>query len=135
MRILKKYLISGVLIASSLLSPSMALAWKLSPEGSFIERKLASRSQGYWESTMSSWAFRGIGIIGASVHEEITNRSLGCDGDPDICGAPEYETDFAYYLAGVRWNDDPPFRFSSGQGDFSGCVTTQTVRLVTQPQC
>ena len=115
--------------------PAIASGWQLSPEGSFIEKKLASRSQSFIERMLSSLTLRGISVIGDSVHEEITNRTLGCDGDADICGAPEYDPDFAYYLAGVRWNDDPPFRFSSGQGNFTGCVTTQTVRLVTQPVC
>ena len=115
--------------------PSFAGAWQLSPEGSFIERKLASRSQNYFEKVLSSISLRGIAIVGNSGHEEITNRTLGCVGDADICGAPEYEPEFAYILAGVRWNDDPPFRFSTGQGNFSGCKVAQTVRLTTQPVC
>lgn len=119
----------------ALLLPMSTNAWQLSPEGSFIERKLGSRSQGFFERMLSSMTYRGVGIIGHSVHEEITNRILGCEGDADICGSPEYEPEYAYFLAGVRWNDDPPFRFSSGQGNFSGCTIAQTVRLVTQPQC
>lgn len=115
--------------------PAIAGAWQLSPEGSFIEKKLASRSQNYFERMLTSMSLRGISIIGNSVHEEITNRTLGCVGDADLCGAPEFEPEFAYILAGVRWNDDPPFRFSSGQGNFSGCTVTQTVRLTTQPAC
>ncbi|HUH59497.1 MAG TPA: hypothetical protein VL001_05405 [Candidimonas sp.] len=115
--------------------PTVATAWQLSPEGSFIEKKLASRSQGFVDRMLSSFAVSGIGIIGNSVHEEVTNRALGCEGDADICGDPEYEPEHAYYLAGVRWNDDPPFRFSRGQGNFKGCVIGQTVRLITQPQC
>lgn len=112
-----------------------AQAWKLSPEGSFIEKKLATRTQSYYERVASHLALRGIEIVGDSVHEEITNRILGCDGDSDICGAPEFNPDFAYQLAGVRWNDDPPFIFASNSGNFSGCRSGQTVRLVTQPQC
>lgn len=112
-----------------------AHAWKLSPEGSFIEKKLANKTQSYYERILSSLALRGIEIVGESVHEEITNRTLGCDGDKDVCGDPEFDPEFAYYLAGIRWNDDPPFRFSSSSGNFSGCTAGQTVRLVTQPVC
>lgn len=115
--------------------PATVFAWQLSPEGSFIERKLASKTQGFLERFLSSTAVKGIDIVGHSVHEEITNRVFGCEGDADICGAPEFEPEFMYYLAGVRWNDDPPFRFAVGQGNFSGCVTSQTVRLITQPRC
>ncbi len=110
-------------------------AFKLTPEGSFIERKLASRDQNFWEKFLSDIALRGIHKIGESVHEEITNRVLGCEGDADICGAPEYDPDNAYILAGVRWNDDPPFRFKKNQGNFSGCEPEKTIRLVTFPRC
>lgn len=110
-------------------------AFKLAPEGSFIERKLASRSQGWREKMLADFALRGIHKIGESVHEEITNRILGCEGDGDICGAPDYEPKNAYVLAGVRWNDDPPFRFEEGHGNFGGCEPGVTVRLVTFPRC
>jgi hypothetical protein len=110
-------------------------ASKLTPEGSFIERKLASRSQSYWEKFLAGMALKGIHKIGEPVHEEITNRILGCVGDADICGAPDYDPKNAYVLAGVRWNDDPPFRFEKNYGNFSGCEAGATVRLVTFPQC
>lgn len=112
-----------------------AEAFKLTPEGSFIERKLASRSQDAWEKILSEFALKGIHKIGEPVHEEITNRILGCEGDGDICGAPDYEPKNAYVLAGVRWNDDPPFRFEQGHGNFGGCEPGATVRLVTFPRC
>lgn len=110
-------------------------AFKLTPEGSFIERKLANRTQGYWEKFLSDAALRGVHIVGESVHEEITNRILGCEGDADVCGAPDYEPKNAYVLAGVRWNDDPPFRFEKNQGNFGGCEPGSTIRLVTFPRC
>jgi hypothetical protein len=117
------------------LLPPPAVAFKLKPEGSFIERKLANRSQSYWEKLLSGSALKGIDKIGESVHEEITNRVLGCEGDEDICAAPDYEPKNAYVLAGVRWNDDPPFRFEKDQGNFGGCEPGSTVRLVTFPRC
>ena len=122
--------------ASSLLCLCFsAEAFKLSPEGSFIERKLASRTQGYWEKTLANYTLKGIHVIGGSVHEEITNRILGCEGDGDVCGDPEFDPMNAYVLAGVRWNDDPPFRFEKGHGNFGGCEPGATVRLVTFPRC
>ncbi|PXX45307.1 hypothetical protein [Undibacterium pigrum] len=131
-----KTLLASSLLALGLLSfTSPIWAFKLKPEGSFIERKLATRSQSEWEKLLAAVAFRGIHKVGESVHEEITNRILGCEGDADICGAPDYEPKFAYVLAGVRWNDDPPFRFERGQGDFGGCQNGATVRLNTFPRC
>jgi hypothetical protein len=129
------FLVLSLLTFLSPITPRMSTAWQLTPEGSYIERKLASREQAFWEGWLSTVTLRGIHIVGASVHEEITNRILGCDGDTDICSDPQFDPRFAYFLAGVRWNDDPPFRFRRGQGNFSGCKAGKTVRLVTQPRC
>lgn len=127
----KKLTVCAIGVAVSI----SAFAFKLSPEGSFIERRLTNASQSWLERVLTSSALSGIHIFGASVHEEITNRILGCDGDQDICGSPEYDPDLAYVLAGVRWNDDPPFRFEKGQGNFSGCEADTTIRFVTYPRC
>jgi hypothetical protein len=132
---MKKSLQLCVIVVAVILTSFPAEAFKLSPEGSFIERKLASRPQSTWERTLSYLALKGIHKFGEPVHEEITNRILGCEGDADICGAPEYDPDNAYFLSGVRWNDDPPFRFEQGHGRFSGCEPGATIRLVTFPRC
>jgi hypothetical protein len=132
---LNKNHLLGAIVAAVFLTSYPAEAFKPSLEGSFIERKLASRSQSTWEKILSYFALQGIHKFGEPVHEEITNRILGCEGDADICGAPEYDPDNAYFLAGVRWNDDPPFRFEQGHGRFSGCEPGATVRLVTFPLC
>lgn len=113
----------------------MSFAWQLSPEGTVKEKKLAALNQTKASKFFSSMATVGVTKVGDSVHEEITNRSLGCDGHSDICGDPDDEPDNAYFIAGVRWNDDPPFMFATGQGSFAGCRASQTVRLVTQPLC
>lgn len=118
-----------------LVTPLVGFSWQLSPEGSFIEKKLANRTQNFVDRFMSSMALRGIHVFGNNVHEEVTNRILGCQGDGDICSSSEFDPDYAYFLTGVRWNDDPPFRFTSSNGNFSGCVASQTVRLITQPLC
>lgn len=127
----KKFLIITLGCAMSL----PVFAFKLSPEGSFVERRLTNKTQSWLESVLASSALSGIHIFGVSVHEEVTNRILGCDGEQDICGSPEYDPDFAYVLAGVRWNDDPPFRFEKGQGNFRGCEADMTIRFVTFPKC
>lgn len=125
------WVIIAVLVGIS----SPAFAFKLTPEGSFIERKLADRKQGWFERFSAASALKGVNILGESVHEEITNRILDCEGDADICGSPEYAPENAYVLSGVRWNDDPPFRYERGHGNFKGCVPDNTIRLVTFPIC
>jgi hypothetical protein len=110
-------------------------AWKLAPEGTEIEKKLAERSSGFWENFLSGSALKGIHKLGNPIHEEITNRTLGCKGDVDVCGDADIEPANAYFIAGVRWNDDPPFKYATGQGKFAGCTPGDTVRLAVQPRC
>jgi len=108
---------------------------KLRPEGTVIEQKLAEREAGYWERRTIKAALAAIQLVGEPVHEEITNRILGCEGDSAICGDPQIEPDNAYVLAGVRWNDDPPFRLGAEYAKLPGCVPDSTIRLVTFPLC
>jgi hypothetical protein len=127
-------------LKSLLLGVAMLISWpshafKLSPEGTFIERRLAAKSQNTYQQIVARFALAGITKIGEPVHEEITNRMLGCEGDADICGSPDYDPKNAYFIAGVRWNDDPPFRFESGHGSFFGCEPGTTIRLNTVPTC
>lgn len=126
-------LLLGLATTAMLTGP--ALGFQLSPEGSFIERKLSSLGQTAWDRFLASLTSAGVDKFGKPVHEEITNRILGCEGDPEICSDPQYDPANAYFLAGVRWNDDPPFRFERGQGLYSGCVAGNTIRLTTSPEC
>lgn len=112
-----------------------ANAFQLSPEGTSFERRLAQKGQPTGERLLGKLVSWGVGSFGSSVHEEITNRSLECEGDADICSDPDWDPVQAYILAGVRWNDDPPFRFESAFGKYSGCKPGNTVRLVVQPEC
>lgn len=124
-----------IAIATALFIPITVMAWQLSPTGTTIERSLSGRTATWYEKLFSSTAIVGVSAVGDSVHEEITNRTLGCNGPSEICGSPDHDPDNAYVIAGVRWNDDPPFKFSGGEGNFKGCKVTDTVRLATQPAC
>ncbi|WP_343602409.1 hypothetical protein [Roseateles sp.] len=110
-------------------------AYQLSPAGTSFERRLAQKGQPTGERLLGKLVNWGVGSFGSPVHEEITNRSLDCEGDADICSDPDWDPAQAYILAGVRWNDDPPFRFESSFGRYSGCKPGETVRLVVQPEC
>ena len=114
-----------------------AAAFSASPEGAKIEKLLVKRSQGYWDSVISKLASNNIRKIKDPVHEEIVNRMRGCgeNGDSEACNDPEIEPANAYVLAGARWNDDPPFRFEAGYGNFKWCEAGSTVRFATFPDC
>ncbi|KQZ57483.1 hypothetical protein ASD53_07560 [Lysobacter sp. Root559] len=108
-------------------------AHKLSPTGTAEERRLSGVG-GSWLSGLERYA-AGLGLkaFGEPVHEEITNRIYGCDGN--VCSGLESTRAPAAVLAGLRWNDDPPFRISSGEGKGTRCKVTQTIRFQTQPYC
>lgn len=111
------------------------VAHQLSPQGTSLERKLATRNQSWYDGILPTLTKVGVEKFGSPVHEEITNRAMDCDGDEAICGDPDWDPALAYVLAGVRWNDDPPFRFEPSFGGYSGCKAGETVRLVVQPKC
>jgi hypothetical protein len=54
-------------------------------------------------------------IMSAPVHERIAHLIYGCNGDKDICSNPEIGTHSApaVVIAGVEWNDNPPFLLTS----------------------
>lgn len=63
----------------------------------------------------------GIHQFSTSVHEALTQLGHGCVGTIEEC--LDVNLDFANtgIIAGVRWNDDPPFRFKKGHGRYSSC--------------
>lgn len=114
---------------------SGAHGFKLSPQGAAVERALVKKDQGAIDKAMTIATRFGIDKIGEPVHEEITNRILGCEGDASVCSDGEWDSGAAYVLAGVRWNDDPPFEFTKGHGAYRGCKYGNVIRLVTFTEC
>lgn len=116
-------------IAMAPLAYGYKLATKASPE----ERQLAGITNSYWTSALGYIAVRGMPLLTEPVHEEITNRIYGCNGD--VCSGSAATQAPAPVLAGVRWNDDPPFRLTPEQARSTDCKSRQTIRFETQPQC
>lgn len=95
---------------------------------------------------------RVAGVLGmllkSPVHEEITQLAYDCDSsgswvEDKSCASADASFANPFVIAGVRWNDLPPFRLSAGQATsckklftFSmACNTNETVRFSTQPEC
>lgn len=112
-----------------------ALAFKLSPEGTELEKSIAKTYPGLWRRTLLWVTDRGVPLFTEPVHEEITSRIYDCQGDKDVCGNPNIGFASAFVLAGVRWNDDPPFRLEEGEAKNTSCKVTETIRFTTQPKC
>lgn len=111
-----------------------ASAYKLAPQSPQEVRKLNGVTASYWKGVEQAIASFSLDVFTEPVHEEVTNRIYGCDGG-ELCEGAEAANVPPSVLAGVRWNDDPPFRLSKGQARGLRCVTGDTVRFETQPAC
>lgn len=120
-------------IAGGLTAP--APAFKLSPQGTAIEQAVARKYSNWWRRIVGGLIEKGLPHFSEAVHEEITHRIYGCQGDPDVCGNPDAGFASPYLVAGVRWNDDPPFRLEEGEGKGTSCKLQETIRFTTQPKC
>lgn len=81
---------AGVLSASGAIAP--AWSYKLAVESSEQERRLANIAPRPWWSI--KWvdallARTSISVFAEPVHEEITNRMYGCNGDAEVCSGGE----------------------------------------------
>jgi hypothetical protein len=108
-------------------------AHKLYTHSTPEERQLAGISSGFFIDLERLLAQRSLYAFSEPVHEEITNRMYGCD--IDACVGGEATAAPAAVLAGVRWNDDPPFRMSRSQANGTKCKVSETIRFETQPSC
>lgn len=115
--------------------PSVSWAFQLSPQGSVLERKLSRMNSSAFDRLTQRLGGVGLSLFSASVHEEITQRIYGCEGDTEFCADADLGMASMYIIAGVRWNDDPPFRLSRDQGKGLGCKVEETIRYITQPAC
>lgn len=115
-------------------SPAATSGMKLAPKGTRVEQAVARQHASWFERTVLKIAGGGIDQFTEPVHEEITQRIFGCDGKTKHCLDSEFAS--PYILAGVRWNDDPPFRLEPGGPKVPGsCKVQETIRFTTQPLC
>ncbi|MFG6207476.1 hypothetical protein [Pseudomonas retamae] len=113
-----------------------ASAFQLRPEVKNGEKLLRASDDAYWRMKMNVVGYWGIEQFTNPVHEIITNRIYGCGSD-DGCAVTvgnrfmQPAAPMAV-LAGVRWNDNPPFRLSDTS--LSGCKNVY-VQLPMQGSC
>lgn len=123
---------AGLVMGTSAFS---AYGYKLAPQSSPEERRLASITASITSDIERTLARFSVSNFTEPVHEEITNRIYGCNGDASICRGYIATTAPAPVLAGVRWNDDPPFRLSPGKARTANCKSSETIRFESQPLC
>ena len=124
---------SWLVFIAALLMASHASAHKLATQSTAEERRLAGITSGKLTSVERLLARWSVSAFTEPVHEEITNRIYGCNGD--VCDGSVATSAPVPVLAGVRWNDDPPFRMTAQQLRGVSCKTRETIRFETQPSC
>ena len=130
----KRIPITAFFVLTFALLHSHVFAFQLSPIGTEAERKFAKR----WgtvikaEIAISETALHNFAD---PVHETLTQKIFGCDGDWNDCADPDLEYAGPYVIAGLRWNDDPVFMLTSGEATNLPCITKDTVSFVTQTRC
>lgn len=105
-------------------SAQTAMAFELTPIPTRGERLAAKRSSGVVFRSLFPVVDFGLHTFSNSVHESITNLAYECPAQRlEECSDPDLDFASTGILAGVRWNDDPPFQFAQGQGRYAGCPT------------
>jgi hypothetical protein len=137
--------ICRLLVVAGLLAGSANPVWAfdLSPKGTrFDQDAVKAWAPRFLDRILTALANQGLPKFKHPVHEEITHRVYGCNyQDATICGDPDAQFATPYVIAGVRWNDDPPFQMNPNQAQGTSCRTryedgrTMTIRFITQPRC
>lgn len=95
--------------------------FELTPLPTKAERFVASKTYGINFRLVYPAVDFALHRFSVPVHEALTHTAYEC---PDSVGScTDADLDFAgtAVIAGVRWNDDPPFQFSPGSGNYPGC--------------
>lgn len=108
-------------VSSSLAAHAPALGFELTPLPTKAERFVAAKKYGIKFRLVYPAVDFALHRFSTPVHEAITQVAHEC---PDsVAGCADADLDFAGtgIVAGVRWNDDPPFQFSPRSGNYSEC--------------
>lgn len=113
-----------------------AWGFELSPLPTKSERHMAKKQYGIKFRTLFPIIDFGLHTFSTPVHETLAQLGYDCGSTVDDC--TDLDLDFANtgVIAGVRWNDDPPFQFKEGQGKYKDCpAATQTVSFALSTRC
>ncbi len=123
----------AIVVLCALLVPQVALSLEIRPESEIdgVVRTLASRH--WWERLLNNGAFRAIESFSNPEHERTIQITWGC---PSSSGCDAETPGFPFappaVLAGVRWNDNPPFELT--QTSMAECAG-RTLALPNYGKC
>ncbi|WP_269531856.1 hypothetical protein [Chitinimonas sp. BJYL2] len=121
------WMVAAVLMGSS-------WGFSLKPEETQVDGKLRSLESSVITRWLDLTAARVIDHFTHPVHESLTHRMYGCQQEGEACGKQPVSLRAApaAVIAGVRWNDNPPFELESSH--MADCVG-KTIKLPSYSKC
>jgi hypothetical protein len=118
-----------------LFAMDIAIAWNIQPVPSDTDKKIRSYKPWYRVVRQSAPDYV-IARLTQPQHEEIAHRIFGCDELGGACGSPKpgMPTAPAAIIAGVRWNDSPPFTLLKTRST-DICPLGEVITIVNRPAC
>jgi hypothetical protein len=107
------------LLAVMLAFTPLAHCFELSPLPTASEKRAAKKNYGILFRALYPVVDLGLHQFSTPVHEALTLQGLGCNDGIDDCKADDLISENTGIIVGVRWNDDPPFEFAAGQGNYA----------------
>jgi hypothetical protein len=105
---------------------SQVMSFELTPIPTKSERFQANKTSGIIFKKVFPIVEFGLHRFTTPVHEALTQLGYECSGTIDECADVDLDFAGSSVIAGIRWNDDPPFQFQSGEGNYPGCSTNKS---------
>ena len=131
---MRRRMILAVVVAGFVLfAVDTAVAWNIQPVPSTTDRKIGKFDS--WYKKLKRGATEEIAEHYAKPqHEDIAHRIFGCDGDD--CRFPQpgiQKSAPSAVIAGVRWNDTPPFTLLKTSTTL--CPVDKVITIMNYPEC
>jgi hypothetical protein len=133
---MRRLMILSVVVASMFVLFAIAdtaVAWNIQPVPSITDQKIGKFDP--WYKKLKKGATAELAAHYAKPqHEDIAHRIFGCEGDD--CRFPQpgiQRSALSAVLAGVRWNDTPPFTLLKTKTTL--CPTEKVITIINYPEC
>jgi hypothetical protein len=122
--------VAGVFILLAMVDT--AAAWNIQPVPSITDKKIGKFDP--WFKKLKKGATAEIAAHYAKPqHEDIAHRIFGCDAEDCRFPQPGQKSAPPAVLAGVRWNDTPPFTLLKTRTAL--CPADKVISIINDPEC
>ena len=112
-----------------------ASGWDICPKATELEKmRRGFQSINHWSDEVAEYL---VNHFRTPVHEWITHMIYGCDIGFEYCSNPALPQKRASdaVIAGVRWNDNPPFQLNEATKKRQESCRDQTIHLPNGAEC